>query len=238
MPSRRPPSGDVSPAGSTIRVGKRSSVSPAEGPRPKKLKLTVRKPDDEGDDIENTPPRPKRKSGRPARYSDEIEQNLTNQPTKPQQKSPSPVMATKALEEPTALETHGDSEAADYSADFMSMYIDESPVPDSAPEIVKPAETTITAFTTATPVDTKGVAPTQPPVVATLPPVKTVHAISAVGHTTAAPPQVQDDTETLIKKLSIAVHALSGLNIPTPTIRRVSITPAPPAPKPSKSSLC
>lgn len=237
MPSWRPSSGDVSPAGSTIRVAKRSSVSPIEEPRPKKLKLTVRKPSDEHDDIENARPRPKRKSGRPARYFEESEPSITM--VSPED-SPPPTTKTTVIEAPAVVETNSEAEPAAYGADFLSMYIeDESPPPVARPAVKRSVETAtptpVTTTAIATPSTTKPATPKKPVLAKPIPQTKETQTVSTVPYAVAAPPQVKDSLETLIKKLSIAVHALSGLNIPAPIMRPVS-QPQPPPPPPKQST--
>jgi len=142
----------ISPSTSTIRVSKRKSPSPHEEPlKPvKKLKLTLRRQEvPENTVTEVTDARPKRKSNRPSRYSDQIveEKPIQKAPTPKKTVSPKTASAKDAppkaeivstAKSITSDEDEEPTRPFDYGMDFLMSYIEDSPIAASTPPAAQP----------------------------------------------------------------------------------------------------
>jgi len=243
MPSRRSRSGagEVSPAISTTPNGKRKSVSPPEeaSKPPKKLKLTVRKQEEAETEPDLTPGRPKRKSTRPARYSDQAEQHdVSSKPVIVQEDSATMIEGNLSAQPADANDNEDDeSKPAGYGMDFLMSYIEDSPTspaPASATKVDSSTESekrvsiaretsipTISRSRPATPqippspyepipnTNLRAITPAPtPPALAALP--------KAIASLSPDRPPINDEPHIMVKKLQSAIHALSGLNVPSP----------------------
>lgn len=222
MPGRRTTvSGDASPA-------MPRSTAP-EGYRPTRIKLKFGKRTDTPSEAEPEPVpsgRPKRKSARPVRYSEEVPKIETRKkftPPLPEMLQPEPAQEPSSrLSSPpefvkaasvravSVKEDIDDDKPRGYTADFLSNFIE-----DASPENDSPRDEDVIMD------DTRGSSEgetepesTEP---TSLPPA--IPISSDIEITDTARQQQSEDPEIIIKKLQVACHALSNLNIPAPILR-------------------
>lgn len=207
-------------------------ITAPEGHRPARIKIKLGKRPPSIPDPAPTPEsvpsgRPKRKSARPVRYSEEVlklgsprkkSTPLREMPTTEPEREPSskltspppPVKATSVRGDVDEDKPRG------YSANFLANFIeDASPENEDTPmEDVTPS---------AEPeVEPESTEPTSlPPAI----PISSDIEITGCESLTKRE-QKNEDPETVIKKLQVACHSLSNLNIPPPVLRIDPPSPA------------
>lgn len=224
---------EVSPAHSTIQVAMPSSQSSSEGRGSKRLKLTVRKPSNPEDDINNKPDRPKRKSAKPARYFDDLP---APPPKKTRKNSTASVASTPESALSSAPPSPTEEKPAGYSADFSAFYIlDSSPEPEAKPEprFAPKSASRPKSTLKQQPEPEPEPEPKRPTPVSTASPTP-FDEESALEIDNEAPvivdkPQVVDDPATVARKLQNACQALSGLQIPAVYVSDDELPPLKPS---------
>ena len=225
----------------TTSVKRKSPPSPEEAVKPpKKLKLHVRKQPEPEPESENeiAPGRPKRKSTRPARYSDQTDRlDMSNK----RDNTPNPKTNTAIPPAPIEVDDDVDGEdetrpADDYGMDFLMSYIEDSPTASAngADASTEPSKKISKAKDTSVPDVTVTPSRTSTPRIPPFPyeqiptsgPVRPI-APGPTPQSVLAPPKmkpafspdippVKDEPHVMIRKLQSAIHALAGLNIPEP----------------------
>lgn len=214
--------GDNEPSVHHGRDREPNHTMPGSDERPtKRLKLSVRKPEPEEHHGENNITRPKRKTARPARFS---EVALIVNPPKPDRKPIERSTESPAAATPTSVDS---TEPSAYGMDFFMNYIDDLPSePSSASDMH----------------DSIAVKQPSPPTASTTKDEPTTIKVKAKPKTETEPivegqlplvfdkPPMVDSPEGMIRKLTNAVHALGNLNIPSPP-RQLVPASSPTSPK-------
>ncbi|PNS14204.1 hypothetical protein CAC42_6717 [Sphaceloma murrayae] len=220
------------PPKTTIRLGKRSSTSDHDHNQTKRLKLTASAPQESPREITTPDARPKRHASKPKRYSDpsqpaSVEKSLTT----PRGDSPKITIKAKAKPAPAHVSDDDEEAPASYTQDFLMNYIDDAP-PTAAPPKQKVGESAPRRVSAPIPDNPYKVrADTGRRESAPMPLAKPTKSAPSQQHIRECRddptgrsyyanvidrPPMQDDEETMLKKLDAAILSLARLSIPTP----------------------
>ncbi|KAF4553171.1 Hypothetical protein D9617_8g051850 [Elsinoe fawcettii] len=229
------PKDDSSPTNGHVKRIKLSVSNPSS---PQALDVVEPKEPEDAAQVQKTASpesRPKRNASKPKRYAEDLESPLSEKPA-PQPTPPSSGIKITLKQKlkpttPTPVSDDEEDRPASYSADFLMNYIDDTPpaTPTGDKKSEDPPPRRVSApipdnpYKTTTDAARRESAPahvfksSKPAIPSPLSNSFTNDPNTGAYYSQVVDrPPLQDDEATMIRKLDIAIHALSRLNLPTP----------------------